>query len=157
MKTLFNALKYNPENGHFTWASKPSRRVRVGAIAGGVDLHGYRIIRLAGKPHKAHRLAWVFIHGDWPAGDIDHINGDRDDNRIENLRETTRTENIQNQKKAHKNSQTGFLGVFPNGKKFVAMIRMDGKQKYLGYYETPEEAYQRYLMAKREHHAGNTL
>jgi len=99
----------------------------------------------------------MFYYGKYPSKDLDHINGNKSDNCIDNLREVTHRVNIQNEKKARVNSKTGLLGVSPQGDKYQAQIITNGKVKYLGIYETPEEGHQVYLSAKRELHEGNTL
>lgn len=127
------------------------------AAAGGINGVGYRVISIRNNPYLAHRLAWLYVHGEWPTT-IDHINGIRDDNRIENLRSVTNQVNQQNLKRAQKNSSTGFLGVISHrnrrGKKFSARIHCNGKFTHLGYFSTPEEAHLAYASAKRVIHIG---
>jgi hypothetical protein len=99
------------------------------------------------------------VTGDWPADQLDHINGDKLDNRIANLREVSNQENTQNYRKAKRNSKTGYLGVChePRGNSYVAYLRIDGRTRNLGTYQTPKEAHAAYLSAKRQHHQGCTL
>lgn len=91
--TLQQALAYDPETGIFTWLVRPSQRARAGSPAGYPTGHGYRAIRYRGEVYLAHRLAWAFVHGAFPPEVMDHINGDRADNRIANLRAVSQAEN----------------------------------------------------------------
>ncbi len=155
---LKELLHYDPESGIFTWIKSNSNTSPVGTIAGrGINPEGYRQIQIDGHSFKAHRLAWFYVYGKWPE-QIDHLNGVRDDNRIINLRDATPQINSQNQRGAIKNNKSGFLGVFPhkNGG-FVAKIKVDKKNKYLGRFATAEEAHAVYVLAKRQFHVGCTL
>lgn len=136
-----------------------ARRVKPGDAAGTVNSHGYVVISIGRVKHKAHRLAWFAVHGDWPTGPIDHINGVRTDNRIANLRDTTNLINAQNRRHANKNNNSGLLGVCKatNADRYEARIRSEGSVKYLGRFETPEAAHQTYLKAKRVLHVGAVL
>ena len=93
----------------------------------------------------------------WPNFDIDHINGDRKDNRIVNLRDATAKINAQNIRKAPVNSSTGYLGVTKKGSKYRAQISLNGSKKHLGYFDTAEEAHERYVEMKRILHPGCTI
>lgn len=110
----------------------------------------------------AHRLAWLLHYGSWPSRHIDHINGDRADNRIANLRECDDAENQQNLRAATAASKSGLLGVttrtYRNGAvRYAASIQVDGTKRYLGVYGTPEEAHSAYRAAKRQLHPFGTL
>lgn len=150
---LKELLHYNPDTGLFTWKVSLSKRVKVGDIAGTVKNPGYLRIRIDGKPYYAHRLAWLYVYGAWPKDQIDHINGERTDNRICNLREATNAENQQNRKKQI-NNVSGYPGVYWNksGQKWQARIKINSKTKYLGLFETPEAGHHAYLAAKAELH-----
>ena len=125
-----------------------------GEVAGSVS-DGYLIISIDDKRYTAHRLAWFWIYGTVPTGDIDHINGVRDDNRITNLRAVSRSVNMQNQRRARSNNiHSGFLGVQKNKDKWQALIRVNDRRICLGTYITPELAYCAYLDAKRKLHEG---
>jgi hypothetical protein len=159
---LRELLHYDPETGVFTWKVRPSIRVkRVGAVAGNIGAGGYAVINLTkfGSPKKAHRLAWLYIHGKWPEADIDHINGDRLDNRIVNLRDVSRRINTENLRSARRHSKSGLLGAHWHEpfKKWYSVITTDRKRKFLGLFKTPEEAHQAYLAAKRKLHEGCTI
>lgn len=149
-------LAYDPATGELRWKQQLNSRSVVGTLAG-TPIHGHWRLNVFGKGHLAHRLIWFMVHGQWPEGQIDHINGIRSDNRIENLRVVTPRMNSQNRRTADKGSKTGFLGVSRNGKGFRAEIKYGGKNHHLGTYRTPEEAHYVYVQAKRIHHEGNTL
>ncbi len=154
-KSLRELLSYDPMTGQLTWLVNRGR-VHVGEIAGSLDSRGYRVITIDGKNYKAHRLAWLYVNGAWPADRIDHQNGVPDDNRIANLREATDAENGQNRTK-QANNKSGFLGVSwhkPSGQ-WVAQIMLDGRKSHLGYFPTPEAAYAAYLTAKSQLHTFN--
>ena len=139
-------LNYNPETGVFTWRIAPGRRVKAGDEAGSIDSHGYWRIKIEGKLHRAHRLAWLYVNGIFPVNDIDHIYGNKLDNRISNLRDVPHRENLQNTK----NHRAGRLvGCYWNkrAKKWQAQISINGKQKCLGYYETEIDAHNSYMSA----------
>src|SRR5687768_770720 len=104
---LRELMDYNPDTGVFLYRKRRGRR-SAGLEAGSI-VKGYRLISL-GKQYSAHRLAWLYVYGEWPAGDLDHINCVRDDNRIANLREATDSQNNANRTLAPKNS-SGFKGV----------------------------------------------
>ena len=123
--------------------------------------NGYLRVNLDGKKYYVHRLAWFYVHGVLPNGQIDHINGDRSDNRIANLREATNKQNQENRRGRPGHNTTGFLGVSNysrhGGKRFVAQICSNYRHIYIGTYDTPEEAYQAYLAKKTEIHQRQTL
>lgn len=133
-----------------------------GTRAGSMMRCGYEIIAIDRLKYVAHRLAWFYVHGKWPPHEIDHINGDRADNRIVNLRQATTSQNLQNQRKAQVTSKTGLLGVSYNGsphreRRWFARICVNQKTKVIGYFHTPEEAHAAYLEAKRKVHAFGML
>lgn len=148
---LKELLHYNPKTGVFTRRIATSRRVKSGDIAGSKNGDGYILIMVDSKRHLAHRLAWLYMHGVWPTDQIDHINGDRADNRRCNLREATRAENAQNTI-ARPNNKVGYLGVTKDRSKYKAQIGVDGAIINLGLFATPEQAHQAYLSAKAKFH-----
>lgn len=147
---LRELLSYDPETGVFTLrvarGSEPA-----GAVAGHLE-RGYRRISVDGKLYYAHRLAWLYVYGTWPLLHIDHINNTRDDNRISNLRDVSRTVNNQNLKVAQANNKTGVLGVYFHKKanKYQASIMVNGVRKHLGLFASSGDASAAYLEAK--HH-----
>jgi len=147
-------LAYDPNTGIFTWLSNRRGQVKAGMVAGSVSMSvGYIYVGLPGRRRfAAHRLAWAYMHGEWPLDEIDHINGCRTDNRIENLRCATPAENRQNLRSAKKNNKLGVLGVRKNGKRFSALIKVNYRSVYLGTFDTPEIAHEAYLAAKRDMH-----
>lgn len=153
---LREVLAYNHETGGFTWRIKVSGRT-VGEIAGGVDERGYVRIVVDGHRYKAHRLAWLYVHGKWPEGVIDHINCDFSDNRISNIRDIPQAANTQNRRKAHKNNRQGLIGAHRDKTRFRSSIHVGGRQIFLGMFDTAEDAHHAYLDAKRQLHEGCTL
>ena len=150
---LRELLEYDPETGIFRWLARPSNCVHIGDIAGSKTAKGYIELKADGIRFYAHRLAFVFMTGELPPEDTDHINGNKSDNRWANLRAVSRQVNMQNLRKANKNNQNGLLGVKSRGNRFTATIMIDGKSKWLGTYDTPEEAHQMYLKTKRTLHS----
>ncbi len=150
-------LHYDAETGVFTWRVRSANCIKVGDVAGSKNGKGYIGIKLLGRQYQAHRLAWLYTHGAWPAGQIDHIDGCRINNAIANLRDVSQSVNQQNIRSARSNNTHGFLGVTRNGKRWRAQICVDGKQRRLDGFSTPELASAAYLEAKRRLHAGNTL
>jgi len=137
---LKEILRYEPDNGHFFWRKLLSKRAVPGKKAGWSQ-NGYVCISIHGRYYRAHRLAWLYIYGEWPEYEIDHINGVPDDNRIENLRPATSCQNKMNAAIRSDNS-SGFKGVQWNSqrKRWKAVIQKDGKVKHLGFYHDVEEA-----------------
>ena len=139
-------LSYDPGTGLFRWIKNRGQLRKMGNIAG-CYVHGYIGIRvLNGRRHGAHRLAWLYVYGEWPAFDIDHINGIKHDNRICNLREATRQQNTYN-RKAPINNTSGYKGVswHKSTGKWRATIKYKGKYRHLGTYNSPQEAHARYV------------
>lgn len=138
---LLRLLDYNQECGNFHWkVSHPG--IPAGSLAGCVDKHsGYIKIGICGVQYSAHRLAWLYVNDRWPINQIDHINGNKADNRIGNLREVTNGQNQQNGS-LRKTNSSGHKGVSwdKNTSKWIAYICCDNKQYNLGYYLTIAEA-----------------
>lgn len=136
---LKSVLKYDPETGCFTWIAPRNRRIKPGDKAGSHDKYGYGRLNINKKSIFAHRLAWAMFYGEWPEGQIDHINGVKDDNRISNLRIATNTQNSYNSKRTSKN-KTGFRGVRYRLGRYDASCSVNGEPVHLGRFDTAEEA-----------------
>ena len=146
---------YDEQVGLFIWKQK-----RQGVIAGkfgNLEKTGYIRVKLLNKKYLAHRLAWFIVHKKWPEGQIDHINGNRSDNRIVNLRVVGQSGNAQNRRVKQKNNQSGYFGVYVSGSRWRAQIRINKKLKHLGLFDTPELASEAYLNAKRIMHSTCTI
>lgn len=149
-------LHYDQATGVFT------RRVSrggsaAGSVAGCPDKDGYVMLMVDRVSYKAHRLAWLYFHGEWPSGDVDHINEQTGDNRIINLRQASRSENMQNRSAANRGNRSGFLGVSRNNGRWFAQITVARKRVHLGYHDTPEAAHAAYVEAKRRLHPRGQL
>lgn len=150
---LKELLYYDPETGIFTrLVGRSGPRARAGDVAGCDNGKGYIRIYVDGKPYKAHRLAWFYMHGEWPE-EIDHRNGERADNRLSNLRPVTRQQNNLNQS-IYRSNTSGLKGVsfYKATGKWKAQIQVNGRKIGLGYYQTKEQAHQAYVAAARELH-----
>lgn len=154
---LCKDLCYDPNSGELRWVTP--RRGRSLGKAGCSTPSGYVVITYAGERHYAHRIAWAIQTGEFPTGIIDHIDGDRSNNRISNLRITDAVGNAQNQRAAQRNNTSGLIGAHYNSRvsKWTSRIRAPGGRKFLGYFDTPEEAHEAYLRAKRELHTTCTI
>lgn len=138
---LKELLSYDPETGVLTWMVTMARTAMAGNRAGGPSNGGYRSIRVEGKLYREHRIVWFIWFGEFPNGQIDHINGLRTDNRIENLRDVTHQENAKNQKLKVTNT-SGITGVSwsKSDKVWRARINIDKKEINLGHYKGLFEA-----------------
>ena len=146
------AFDYSPETGEFRWRKDCKwKRYKAGDIAGSNDGRAWRINY--GRGYLAHRAAWFYVHGVWPSQYIDHINGNAFDNRLSNLREATPRQNQAN-KRLSKIPKSGFIGVYKDAcdRTWKARIRIDGKNTYLGSFETAELASEAYLAAHKRFH-----
>ncbi len=143
---LQRLLNYDPETGNFTWLISAGRRVKAGDIAGSIDSKGYCRIRIDSRRYSAHRLAWLWVTGAWPAADIDHIDMNRANNAFINLRDATRSQNKANIR-AYSNNLLGIKGVAKRRNGYVARICKGGVGQYLGYFATIEEAHDAYAAA----------
>lgn len=150
-------LSYDPESGQLKWRVDVGPNGCAGDVAGGKNGKGYIEVSLLGKKYKAHRVAWAIVTGHWPADQIDHINGTKDDNSWVNLRQADNATNCQNARKARANNKCGFLGVYLRHGTYRAVIWDGKKSQHLGCYTTPEEAHAVYLAKKREMHGGCTI
>jgi hypothetical protein len=165
-------LHYDPETGVFTWlprelaefsdarAQRSWNTKYAGKSAGGLNVVlGYVLIAVDGGRYFGHRLAWLYMTGEWPSRHVDHIDGQGWNNRWSNLRDVSAAVNLQNQRRARSNSESGLLGVHLDKRcgRYRAQIRVSGKVHALGYHDTAEEAHAAYVEAKRRLHEGCTL
>lgn len=150
---LKELLSYDPQTGVFT------RRVRAAAAHAGTragslrKCDGYWKLCIDDGHYLAHRVAWFYVHGVWPAHTIDHVNGNRLDNRLCNLREATRAENNRNLPR-RANNTSGFKGVSKqtNNDTWMAYINVDGRHIHLGTYSTKEQAHAAYRAGSQKYH-----
>lgn len=147
-KQLHEMFEY--KDGNLIYKIKPAQCAKIGDVAGSVDkINGYVRTIIKRKKYQAHRLIYIYHNGDIPNGmQIDHINQIKDDNKIENLRLATISQNNSNRPK-HKNNTSGFKGVCWNKqhKKWIAHIKYNNKKIHLGCSDTPEGAYELYKQA----------
>lgn len=143
------ALIYDAVSGNFAWNIKAGVRFNIGTIAGYVTGRGYRAIKYNGKTYAAHRLAWLYYYGRWPKYEIDHMNGNKLDNRIANLRDVPHIENTHNRVE-HRNGK--LIGIYFNkaARLWHARISVKGRVVSLGYYKTADTAYEAYRKAAKE-------
>lgn len=153
-------LDYDPETGFFTWKPRdnlcPAWNGRwIGQRAGRTKSGDYCRIGIDGKPYQAHRLAWFVMTGRWPQQQIDHIDGNKSNNRFANLREADAFENHHNIGRAANNT-SGFKGVCFNKRQgyWQATIKLGGKRKFLGFFATPDAAHEAYSAAAEVLHGG---
>lgn len=156
---LLQLFVYCPVTGVFTRRATVGRhdRWKAGTVAGSTDHKGYRVITIDGCSYRAHRLAWLYVHGTFPKDQIDHWNGVKSANDILNLREASNAENHQNERRPRKNNLAGRLGVVPAGVGFRAFIKANGKTKAIGRFMTRDEAHRAYVAAKAALHPFSTL
>jgi hypothetical protein len=137
-------LSYYPESGDFIWNVAVNSRAQPSSIAGSLNQDGYLQIGIDGRRYYAHRLAWLHFYGELPTHGIDHINGDRADNRIANLRLATHAQNAANAKRCRTN-RSGLKGVSSSHGKWRARISPKGKCLGLGTFNSPEDAHAAYV------------
>jgi hypothetical protein len=144
---LRESFTYYPKTGTLI-------RNRNGKSIDGLDAYGYIQVGYCKKVYKAHRLIWAIVYGEFPKGQIDHINGIRHDNRIDNLRDVTQQQNAHNKKEIFKTNTSGYKGVCWNkrSKKWQSCISVNKKTIYLGVFEDAKLAHQAYLDAKKAYH-----
>ena len=139
---LKQVMSYDENTGIFTWINPTSRRVTKYSKAGVLNPSGYIFIKVDNKRYSAHRLAWLYIYGDFPKNNIDHIDGNPSNNVISNLREATQQQNLYNTKKPSTNT-SGYKGVHfhKSSRKWRAVVSVNNYPKHLGLFKTPEEAH----------------
>ena len=138
---LTGILTYDKDTGFFRWMKTRSRTAMVNEVAGTLKDNGYLQIQINRKAYYAHRLAWFYVNREWPPHDVDHVNGCRTDNRIENLRCATRKQNTFNSS-IRSNNTSGVKGVSWNKRKnkWEAYCAKDGKRRNIGLFDCIEEA-----------------
>lgn len=141
---LKELLHYDPESGLFHWI-KPRQGCPKNKPAGNLD-GVYIRIRIDGNNYRAHRLAWLYCYGTFPSNEIDHINGNKSDNSIKNLREATHQQNMFNKGKTASN-KSGFKGAYyiPKLNKWRATCKVNGVKHHIGLFDSPEGAHLAYI------------
>lgn len=155
---LKELLHYDQGTGMFTWKVSRGGTAWAGTVAGSFDkVRGYWKIIVGNRNYQTHRLAWFYVYGRWPAC-LDHINRIRTDNRLANLREVTRSQNLQNTT-THRSKVSGFRGVSfcKQTGRWKAQIGLNGKNTNLGRFGAPEDAHAAYLAAAAVMHTHNPL
>jgi hypothetical protein len=134
-ETAKRLFEYLPMTGDLIWKVNLGSHGKIGNVAGYTNTRGYRRIGIYGKYYKAHRIVYLLHYGVWPAGHIDHMNSNKSDNRIENLRVVNNTSNSRRQKKRIDNT-SGFTGVYYSLKdnRYKAEIRVNNKRLHLGRF-----------------------
>lgn len=149
---VLELLEYRPDEGVFRWRVNRRPRVKAGDVAGCDNGNGYVVITIDRHRCYAHRLAWFYVHGEWPVEEIDHISGNPSDNRLCNLRLATSGQNKANSGLPRHNT-SGFKGVSydKRDRRWYAYISLSNRKKHLGVFDTPEEAHAVYAEAARRH------
>lgn len=149
---LREALAYDAQTGAVTWKEDRKNGKPVGSVAGSLKSTGYRHIRIDGRMCQEHRICWALHYGKWPEGNIDHINGDPSDNRLENLRCVSQAANNRNARRRRDNTSgvTGVLWYKAQGK-WGAKINRDGKPVFLGLHASMEDAIAARRLAEAEY------
>lgn len=152
---LRQRLRYEPDTGKLFWRAHPHMAARwnsrhAGREAGAVKASGYRIVCVANRMYRAHRLIWAMQTGRWPEGDVDHEDHQRANNKWANLRETTRKDNCRNAKRSKRNT-SGTTGVCWDARRrrWFAQITPDRRNINLGYFQSKDDAIQARKAAER--------
>lgn len=142
---LKSLLRYDPESGVFTWIKSMRGPVRAGDVAGRPKANGYLSIKIQQVDYYAHRLAFLYMTGEWPAEQVDHIDRDRANNRWSNLRQASPSQNLGNSVGRPSRNQSGLKGVSLHKK--TGLYRARISTKTLSYHKTKEEAHAAYAAA----------
>lgn len=148
-KTVRSLFNYDSELGKLTYKISPRYGIAIGDEAGNPHPDGARRVMIKQRTYLYHRLCWVHYYGEEPKFFIDHINGDRADCRINNLRDVELKHNAQNVVKPRRHNKLKLIGVTTSGKKYIASIQIEKKACYLGSFDTPEEASAAYIKVKK--------
>ena len=149
-------LSYDPDTGYIEWKKRRAGQRPPGSYAGYISTHdGYRSIRIDGVSYRAHRIIWLYVTGEWPQTEIDHINLDKQDNSWKNLRLATHKQNMTNvAPKIRKDGTRHLKGAYRADRglndRWFAQIRHNNKVVRLGTFDTPEEAHAAYCKAAKE-------
>jgi len=148
---LLSLLHYDPDTGEFTWKVRKANCIAVGDRAGGVrPKDGYRMIQISGRFYLEHRLAWFYVHGQWPGDCVDHINFNKADNRIANLRKAEKWQNCCHRDlNAHAPSGCSGVNFRSDMDKWRVRVGANGKRTTIGHYDTYEEAVAARMRAKQ--------
>ena len=152
-------LNYDAEAGQLKWRVDCGS-AKAGQVAGSVGSKGYVQVGLGRRGYAAHRLVWLHVYGAWPTHVIDHVNGNKTDNRITNLRDIPQRVNLQNQRHASgKNKTSPYIGAWKDKQynRWISRITVDKRVIHLGRFATAEDAHNAYVSAKRRLHEGCTL
>lgn len=134
-------LSYDPHTGVFTWRVKPAPAIRAGSIAGRTDARGYSGINIRYKKYASHRLAWLYVTGEWPSQQIDHIDKNPSNNRFSNLRDVSGSDNCLNRDHPGKARAAATKGVtLLKSGRWQAQISVNAKVEYLGSFTTEADA-----------------
>lgn len=148
---LKQLVLYDENTGKLLWRHGCGKRVQ-GAKVGVPDDKGYLRVSFFGRKYQVHRLIWLYVHGYYPCGIIDHIDGDPNNNRIDNLREGTQSQNCSNSRRSVRNT-SGYKGVsLHHNKLWRAYVTTKGKTHWLGYFKTKEEAFSARVAAANRLH-----
>lgn len=139
-------LGYDKKSGFVFWKKSRGNKLKIGSVAGSLHRTGYLSLEFLGKPYMVHRVSWLLNYGCWPNGQIDHINGIRTDNRIDNLRDVSPRENSKNCKK-HRNGNAPGACFDKSQNNYISSIYVNKKQYYLGRFKKKEDAAEYYEMA----------
>lgn len=150
---LLELIEYNPDTGIFTNKIRRSSGSPAGKVLGTKNAHGHLIIQIDNKQYMAHRLAWFYCFQEWPENILDHIDNNPSNNALDNLREADKSTNGFNSGK-RSNNTSGYKGAFFDSRrnKYYSQIFIKGKKKWLGYFNTVEEASNAYINAAKELH-----
>jgi hypothetical protein len=137
---LKEKIHYDPETGIFRWLVNRTNGVKAGDLAATSRQNGYAVMCFANKTYKAHRLAWLYMTGEFPPEYIDHINCEKSDNRWSNLRMASNSENQRNRTGTGSNCGAKNVTFLPKRNKFQVSLKVAGKEKFIGYYDDFELA-----------------
>jgi len=150
MERLREVLEYDAATGLFTWKVSLGNKAPVGAVAGSIGHYGYRAIRIDQRDHRAARLAFFYMIGEWPAQVVDHIDGDRSNDRWANLRAATPSQNCANSKRRSDQMHAKGVSFNKNARRWSASIQANGEARHLGLFDTVEDASAAYATAARQ-------